>query len=314
MSLSAAGAGLGALVACGLLLAVAASPPVRRWRALPTRLAPYLRAASRPSRLLDDARSLTPFPSLERLLAPLLRDLARWVDRVVGGSASVRRRLEQAGRETTVEQFRLEQVAWGAAGLAVGLLLAVHAASAGSRRSPLGYLALAAALTAIGMVLRDRRLTAEVGRRETRIRAELPTIAELLALAVGAGEGPVGALERVVRTARGDLSRELERVMAAVRVGGSVAVALDDLAARTSLPALARFAEGMAVAIERGTPLADVLRAQAADVREEGRRAVLEAAGRKEIGMLVPVVFLVLPTTVMFALFPGYYGLHLAVP
>jgi tight adherence protein C len=41
---------------------------------------------------------------------------------------------------------------------------------------------------------------------------------------------------------------------------------------------------------------------------------VLEAAGRKEIGMLVPVVFLVLPTTVMFALFPGYYGLHLAVP
>ena len=50
----------------------------------------------------------------------------------------------------------------------------------------------------------------------------------------------------------------------------------------------------MAIAVERGTPLADVLRAQATDVREEGRRALLEAGGRKEIAMLVPVVFIVL--------------------
>ena len=30
--------------------------------------------------------------------------------------------------------------------------------------------------------------------------------------------------------------------------------------------------------------------------------------------MLVPVVFMVLPVTVVFALFPGFYGLQLAVP
>ena len=70
----------------------------------------------------------------------------------------------------------------------------------------------------------------------------------------------------------------------------------------------------MAVAVERGTPLADVLRAQASDVREEGRRALLEAGGRKEIAMLFPVVFLVLPVTIVFALFPGFYSLQLAVP
>ncbi len=61
----------------------------------------------------------------------------------------------------------------------------------------------------------------------------------------------------------------------------------------------------MVVAIERGTPLADVLRAQAVDVREVGKRALLEAGGRKEISMMVPVVFLILPITVMFALYPG---------
>ena len=59
------------------------------------------------------------------------------------------------------------------------------------------------------------------------------------------------------------------------------------------------------MAIERGTPLADVLHAQALDVRELGKRALLDAGGRKEIAMLLPVVFLILPVTVLFALYPG---------
>jgi tight adherence protein C len=62
----------------------------------------------------------------------------------------------------------------------------------------------------------------------------------------------------------------------------------------------------MVIAVERGTPLAEVLRAQAQDVREGGRRVVLEAGGKKEIAMMVPVVFLVLPITVLFAVFPGF--------
>jgi tight adherence protein C len=70
----------------------------------------------------------------------------------------------------------------------------------------------------------------------------------------------------------------------------------------------------MVIAIERGTPLADVLRAQAVDVREAGKRALLESGGRKEIAMMVPVVFLILPVTVLFALFPGYYGLTFTTP
>jgi tight adherence protein C len=86
------------------------------------------------------------------------------------------------------------------------------------------------------------------------------------------------------------------------------------MAARSSLPALARFVDGIAIAVERGTPLAEVLRAQAVDVREEGRRRLLETAGRKEIAMLLPVVFFVLPVTVVFALFPGFYNLSLSVP
>jgi tight adherence protein C len=165
-----------------------------------------------------------------------------------------------------------------------------------------------------GVLLRDRLLTTEVSRRDARIVAEFPTVAELLALAVGAGEGPTGALDRVTRRSNGELARELRHALADTRSGASIVAALERMAARTSLPALARFVDGMAIAVERGTPLADVLRAQATDVREQGRRALLEAGGRKEIQMLIPVVFMVLPVTVVFALFPGFYGLQLAVP
>jgi tight adherence protein C len=161
----------------------------------------------------------------------------------------------------------------------------------------------AGVLTALGVLGRDRWLTREVSRREQRMLEEFPTVAELLALAVTAGEGPVGALERVQRTSDGELSRELGRALSEARAGASLVQALDGIARRTSLTPLARFVDGVAIAVERGTPLAEVLRAQAVDVREAGRRALLE------IAMMVPVVFLVLPVTLLFALFPGFYGL-----
>jgi len=132
-----------------------------------------------------------------------------------------------------------------------------------------------------------------------------------LALAVTAGEGPVGALERVNRISAGELSKELGRALAEARSGASLVQALEGIARRTSLAPLARFVDGVAIAVERGTPLAEVLRAQAVDVREAGKRSLLESAGRREIAMMVPVVFLVLPVTVVFALFPGFYGLTL---
>ena len=181
-------------------------------------------------------------------------------------------------------------------------------------RDPGALLMLVLLATVGGVLVRDHALSREVMRREQRMIAEFPTVAELLALSVAAGEGAVGALERLTRLSQGELARELGRALADARAGASLVRALEGIAERTSLPALARFVDGVAVAVERGTPLADVLRAQAADVREAGKRALLEAGGRKEIAMMVPVVFLVLPITVVFALFPGFYGLTFTTP
>lgn len=313
MSLAVVGAGLGGLAAAGAVTAVRASPPLRRLR-LDDRLAPYLRDFHHPSRLIGGDPAVGAVAVVERLLGPLLRDVARRFDELIGGSTSVRRRLERAGSAVTVEQFRVQQVVWASAGLGIGLLLATSAAVAGSRSTPVGFLIIAAVLALAGTVLRDRALTRQVVRREARLTAEFPTIAEILALAMGAGESAIGALERVARLSGSELSRDISRAIADTRAGLSLVNALEAMAARSAVPALSRFVDGLAIAVERGTPLADVLRAQATDVREEGRRALLEAGGRKEIAMLVPVVFFVLPVTVVFALFPGLYSVQLAVP
>ncbi len=68
------------------------------------------------------------------------------------------------------------------------------------------WLAFCAIAFVVGVLARDSHLTSQVRRREARILAEFPTVAELLALAVAAGESPVAALDRVVRRSGGELS------------------------------------------------------------------------------------------------------------
>lgn len=310
MSPGALGAAVGLLLAGGILL-VSAHVRARRVT-LDQRLAPYLRPRRTTSSLIDPEVARGPLPTLSRVLAPVMADAVGVVARLGTATPALRRRLVRAGRAETVEQFRAGQVVWGVVGTTAGLALALLlAASRGASLVPLAV--LVATCTVSGVLARDWVLSRQVAARESRMLAELPTVAELLALAVGAGEGAVGALERVVRTTRGELSAELAATLADARAGTPLVVALDGLADRTGLPALARFAEGVSVALERGTPLADVLRAQAQDVRDESRRALMETGGRKELVMMIPVVFLILPVTVLFAVFPSLVVLEVGL-
>jgi tight adherence protein C len=314
VSLPVAGALLGLLTGAGVLVVVSRSPWARRIR-YADRVDPYLRDAPAPSRLLEEraARERRPagrsaptvLDAAMALARPFLDVLAHRLDRFLGGRAGLVRRLTQAGGRLSVDEFRAQQVVWAAAGGLLGAAVLVGRAVTGIGPSPVVGVALIVAGVAGGVVGREWWLTRTIREREDRMLTEFPTIAELLALAVTAGESPVGALERVARLTGGELGHELRLALADARAGATLVQALEGIATRTTLISLARFVDGMAVAIERGTPLADVLRAQAVDVREAGRRQLLEAGGRKEIAMMVPVVFLVLPVTVIFAFYPA---------
>lgn len=305
MSPAVLGGLLGGLIASGVVITVRGLPAMRPVR-LQDRLAPYLSDAALTSRLLGrPSATAAPFAVIRRLFGPLVVQAVGALDRVLGGAPSVRRRLRGLGRETTVEEFRLEQVVWGGVGLLAGALLTLVVERLHGTIDPIlvAIGAIAGLVTAV--LLRDWVLSRQLARREATMLAEFPVIADLLALAVVAGEAPADALARVCRLTSGELTRDLGAAMNRARAGTPLTKALTDLAETSTLEPFSRFLQGIVVAIERGTPLADVLRAQAMDVREAGKRALLEVGGKKEISMMLPVVFMILPVTVLFALYPG---------
>ena len=295
-----------ALVAtCGLgMWLVVQGVPTPAPPSLSDRVAPYLlggQAAFAPM-TLPSSRTWLP-----RWLASLTASLGLRLARLTGGESSIQRRLDVLGRGQSHEQFRREQVVWGLVASSA-VVMVIFAGGPSTRDLVSG--ALFVLLAGVGGVLaRDQALSRSVHRRAENVRAELPTVIEMLAMAVGAGASLTTALERVRSVGHGVLSEEFARVLDDTRVGLPMAPALQQMEARLDLHEVSRFVDAVLVAVERGTPLADVLAAQAGDAREAGRRALIEAGGRKEIGMMVPVVFLVLPLSVLFVLFPGFYGL-----
>ncbi|MDQ0868790.1 tight adherence protein C [Arthrobacter sp. V1I9] len=310
MEVSPPGVVVGVLLGVGLWLVIFRSPFMRAVT-LSQRIEPQLKSQNLESRLLHAGEhNVTPFGPLERILRPMVRDGLAALGRLNPASKTTARRLAQAGISKSPVDFRAEQLLWAAAGFAISIVFIVLGAASG-RFNPL--LAVVAVLgSAIGgFMFRDYWLGAQIRRRESRMMAEFPSLAELMALAVSAGESATGALDRVCRSAKGELTKEFSKILAETRAGKPLIQALQEFSARTDLTPLVRFVDGIVVAVERGTPLADVLRAQAQDVRDTAKRDLMEAAGKKEIAMMVPLVFGVLPLTVVFAVFPGIAAISL---
>ena len=305
-----------AAIVCGVFLGAGlwlllVRLPFMRSISFVERIEPQLRFQNLESRLLRaEDRVLTPVGPLERIVRPLIREATAKLARFNLGSAALSRRLAQARIDKSPLDFRAQQLFWGLCTFIAAVSVIVLAALSG-RFSPVLAVAVSVGSAIGGFLFRDYWLGVQIKRREQRMLAEFPSLAEMIALAVGAGESATGALDRVCRTARGELSKEFSRVLAETRAGKPLVDALQEFSGRTDLGPLIRFVDGIIVAVERGTPLAEVLRAQAQDVRDTAKRELMESAGKKEIAMMVPLVFGVLPLTVVFAVFPGIAALSL---
>jgi tight adherence protein C len=292
---------LGLTAGVGLWSVTARLPALGRPR-LATRLAPYLLDVSAEARRLNRPTAVDPIPVLGLVAAPALDLFQRAFGGLLGSSGGAAVRLARAGRDWSVEEYRLRQLLWAVLGALLGAALGALAAANGS---PAALVAGPVVGALAGPLARDRLLVTEGSRRAARIESELPTVLEFLALSLSAGEGIRDGLRRVARVGSGTLAELMQRVVDESAVGVPLTVALTGLADELRIPALTRSLTHLVAALDRGSPLAEVLRVQAADAREHARRNLLEAAGKKEIGMMVPLVFLILPTTVAVAVFPG---------
>ena len=222
-------------------------------------------------------------------------------------------RLTAAGWDRSVQAHRFDQMLWAVGGAVGGGLFATLGGGGGALS--LDSILFAALLGgSVGWIAADRRLAGAIAQRRDRVRQELPVAIDLLTLSIMAGEAVPQAFTRVGGLLGGEVGAELRRVVGAVRTGTPVVEALQELVSRLPDASAARLVDALCTGIERGAPLAETLRAQADDLRQATRRDLLESGGRREILMLIPVVFLILPTIVAFTLLPGLVSLDLLVP
>lgn len=298
----------GVALGLGLWSILATLPRFSRPR-LADRVAPYLVDVSEEARELTARTTVHPLPVIGALVQPVWGGARRGISRTLGGGATIAVRLRQSGSSHSVDDFRSRQMVWAVTGLIVGVIIAVVVGA--TRPVPIVVvIALPAIMAGLAFTVKDWLLRRDARARLRRIAAEFPTVVEFLTLSLSAGEGILDAVRRVARVSSGELAREFATAVAEVNSGIPVTTALGNVARNLRLPALSRCIDAITTALERGTPLAEVLRAQASDSRAEAKRDLLEAAGKKEVAMLVPLVFLILPCTVLFAIFPGVFVLQ----
>lgn len=246
----------------------------------------------------------TPVPNRRlRWLDPMLEKLGSTAESVVD-------RLEVLEATPSLEKFRLQQFLAGLAGTGVMTVIAVSMTLA-RPVSVLQWILMILIGFFVGTLAYDRILTWRVAKVSRKISAQVADAAELLALSISAGESIPMALRRVRHVVGPELGSQLGNVLSEIENGSSVSRALQRLRDVTKSRQLARLLDTLISAMERGAPLSTTLREQARDLRDEERSQLMESGGKQEIAMLFPVVFVILPVTVVFALYPGLVALRI---
>jgi Flp pilus assembly protein TadB len=238
---------------------------------------------------------------LGRVFLPPVRAAAARLGHLVEshGDESLRRRLRQAGFvDVTPDEYRIRSLGTTTlctmAGAVPGLVM----------RMPVVMLALGACGLVFGSTRAKGRLDRAVADRSERIRLELYTVNQLLAMHLRTGAGPVQAVQRVVDRGSGAVVEELDEVLTWVRAGAGEAEAFERAAALTAEPSAGRTYKLFAAGTERGADLAGALRALSEDLRDARRDELRQAATRRRAAMLVPTIAILAPVMLLFIAAP----------
>lgn len=145
--------------------------------------------------------------------------------------------------------------------------------------------------------------------RRRMIESEMPAIVDRASVCLSAGVAIPAMFERIGVDSIGLLGGEARTIAREVSAGTALVDACSASERRVRHESWSRFIEHLLSARRHGTPIADIVRALAADERSAAGRRLVEAASSREIYMLLPLVFVILPMTVVVAVFPGLVAL-----
>ncbi len=143
------------------------------------------------------------------------------------------------------------------------------------------------------------------GADRKQVDYELPDFAQALGLLLGNGLPVNVALGWLAPRSSGLVAKAFSQINDDLELGADLVHELDRLGKQVPNQQLVELCEKLSVAIVRGAPVSTQVIAHAGAARALLHRQLLKQAGSNETKMLVPVIFLILPVTVLFAIFPS---------
>jgi tight adherence protein C len=148
--------------------------------------------------------------------------------------------------------------------------------------------------------------------KQSEINEELVIILQMISIMISAGESPMTALKYVSNRSDGYLPKLINKSFEKYSTGVNLTQTLEFIAAATHSTQVRRLTNSIQIAVERGTPILDVLNNQILALNKQINLELLRRSGKSEIALLIPVVFLILPVSISFAIWPSLYGLNQA--
>lgn len=255
------------------------------------------------AKTLDELELQQPFS--ERVLRPLIRQLAELMDRAQESRNSKKK--AKSSKASGIEAIQLKLAlsgnpynwtpsdfmgikAFGGLVLAGVLFFLMTLAGNGTMSIVLG---LGGGL--LGWFAPDLILKSRTDARQKAIQKALPDALDLLVISVEAGLGFDAALGRMTEKKDDQLTREFARVLAEMRVGRSRREALKDMIARTQVADLSNFVGALLQAEQLGVSVTKVLSVQADQMRTTRRQRAEEQAAQLQLKMLFPLAIFIFP-------------------
>lgn len=239
----------------------------------------------------------------------IMRQFQRLAVRVApaGILADTARRLRWAGMShMKAEEFYAIRLA--AAIIAAGATLALSVVGMGASGITLTLVA-----GALGYLIPDRWLTGRVRARQAAAERQLLPMVDMLAVATEAGL-PLGeAIQQVADQIGGVLGAEFRRADDEMRLGATRAVALAGVADRVGLDDLTNVIAAITEAERTGTPVAAVLRQQAAAIRQSRQLRAQEVAQKMSVRIMLPVMVCIFLPMMIVILGPALINLAQAL-
>jgi len=160
-------------------------------------------------------------------------------------------------------------------------------------------------LGALGFFLPALWLRQRARNRQAEIARALPDALDMLSVGVEAGLAFESALLRVSDQWDNALTREFRRAVRSMRLGAGREEALRRMAERTGVDDLRTFVAVLVQSSRLGVSIAQVLEAQAAQMRLKRRQRAETQARQASIKMIFPLVFLIFPAMFVVILGPS---------